>query len=213
MKEETHLLTTAEAARYLRTTPNTIYRWLRSGRLPGYKVGRAWLFCQEDLYGALPHRAQRREEGPAGHEVAAMKEALDNYQREAEEKHVNCWTDMSFHAALAAAAKNPIVLAVWQMISTHLAEALARAMKVPHVVEETLRDHVKIYRAVREHNPRRAREAMRAHLGNAERVWGIARTDASGPPPALDPSSQPAAPGHQGKANRISAVVPVAIPK
>lgn len=35
-------LTPEEAARYLRVNPQTLYRLLRSGRLPGVKVGRQW---------------------------------------------------------------------------------------------------------------------------------------------------------------------------
>ncbi len=36
------LLTPSEAALYLRTTRNTVYRWLRAGTLPALKVGGAW---------------------------------------------------------------------------------------------------------------------------------------------------------------------------
>ncbi len=36
------LLTAAEAARYLKTTRNTVYRWCRAGTLPARKVGGVW---------------------------------------------------------------------------------------------------------------------------------------------------------------------------
>lgn len=36
------LLTVTEVADKLRTTPNTIYRWLRAGKLPGVKIGKEW---------------------------------------------------------------------------------------------------------------------------------------------------------------------------
>jgi excisionase family DNA binding protein len=39
---ETDLLTPEEAAIYLRLNPQTAYRLLRSGQLPGVKVGRQW---------------------------------------------------------------------------------------------------------------------------------------------------------------------------
>ncbi|MDQ7097103.1 MEDS domain-containing protein [Desulfosporosinus sp. PR] len=43
------LLTVEEVAVFLRTTPNTIYRWLRSGKLPGVKLGKEWRIRKEVL--------------------------------------------------------------------------------------------------------------------------------------------------------------------
>jgi excisionase family DNA binding protein len=39
---ETDLLTPEEAAVYLRLNPQTAYRLLRTGQIPGVKVGRQW---------------------------------------------------------------------------------------------------------------------------------------------------------------------------
>jgi DNA-binding FadR family transcriptional regulator len=83
-------------------------------------------------------------------------------------------TDMSFHAALAAASKNPLGEAVWQMISIRVGEVLERNAAVPNVYPNTLRDHEAIFAAVKARNPRRAREAMRKHLANAHRVSRLA---------------------------------------
>ncbi|MHB8131633.1 MAG: helix-turn-helix domain-containing protein, partial [Mobilitalea sp.] len=47
MKNE--LLTVEEVAEFLRTTPTTIYRWLRSGKLPGVKLGKEWRIRKEVL--------------------------------------------------------------------------------------------------------------------------------------------------------------------
>lgn len=47
MNEE--LLTVDEVADILRTTPNTIYRWLRAGKLPGVKIGKEWRIRRETL--------------------------------------------------------------------------------------------------------------------------------------------------------------------
>lgn len=43
------LLTVEEVAKILRTTPNTVYRWLRSGRLPGTKIGKEWRIRSETI--------------------------------------------------------------------------------------------------------------------------------------------------------------------
>jgi excisionase family DNA binding protein len=42
-------LTTEEVLGYLRVTPRTIYRLIRSGELPAIRVGRQWRFRCTDL--------------------------------------------------------------------------------------------------------------------------------------------------------------------
>jgi len=43
------ILTTEEAAQYLRTSPDTIKRLARTGRIPAVKFGRAWRFRKRDI--------------------------------------------------------------------------------------------------------------------------------------------------------------------
>ncbi|HYT64846.1 MAG TPA: helix-turn-helix domain-containing protein [Vicinamibacterales bacterium] len=42
-------LTTEEVLGYLKTTPRTIYRLIRSGELPAVRIGRQWRFRRTDL--------------------------------------------------------------------------------------------------------------------------------------------------------------------
>ena len=44
-----NLLTMEEAIETLSTTRATFYRWLRAGKIKGFKVGRQWRFRQEDI--------------------------------------------------------------------------------------------------------------------------------------------------------------------
>ena len=46
---DNELLTVDEVAEILRTTPNTIYRWLRAGKLSGVKIGKEWRIKREVL--------------------------------------------------------------------------------------------------------------------------------------------------------------------
>jgi excisionase family DNA binding protein len=46
-------MTPEEAAQYLRVNPQTIYRLLRRGRLPGAKIGHQWRIRRSDLDGFL----------------------------------------------------------------------------------------------------------------------------------------------------------------
>ena len=48
--EQDTLLTFQEAAEFLRVSKATMYRWLASGQLVGYKVGRSWRFYRRDLH-------------------------------------------------------------------------------------------------------------------------------------------------------------------
>lgn len=107
-------------------------------------------------------------------DVENLRNALDHYRAAMGSQPVDCNTDMSFHAALAGASKNPIAVMVWQMLSENLAQVLEQTSSVPHICEQTLSDHEEIYEAVRDRDALRAREAMRRHLDNAERNWQIA---------------------------------------
>ncbi|HEY8416177.1 MAG TPA: helix-turn-helix domain-containing protein [Thermaerobacter sp.] len=49
MGQKVETLTPQEAARYLRVSVQTVYRHLRSGRLPGAKVGQQWRIRRTDL--------------------------------------------------------------------------------------------------------------------------------------------------------------------
>jgi len=42
-------LTTDEVLSYLKVTPRTIYRLIRSGELPALRIGRQWRFRRADL--------------------------------------------------------------------------------------------------------------------------------------------------------------------
>ena len=50
------LLTVEEVANYLRVAPNTVYRWCRSGKLAGVKVGKEWRISRPNLDAFLANR-------------------------------------------------------------------------------------------------------------------------------------------------------------
>lgn len=49
-------MTTDEVLDYLKVTPRTIYRLIRSGDLPAIRIGRQWRFRQSDLDAWLERR-------------------------------------------------------------------------------------------------------------------------------------------------------------
>lgn len=67
-------LSPEEAAAYLRVNPQTIYRNLRRGRLPGAKVGRQWRIRRTDLDRLLGGADRIAETAPAYGTVARSRE-------------------------------------------------------------------------------------------------------------------------------------------
>lgn len=49
MAEDHEVLTTEEAAALLRVSTKTVLQLVRSGSMPGEKVGRAWRFLKSDV--------------------------------------------------------------------------------------------------------------------------------------------------------------------
>ncbi len=47
------LLTIADVAERLRVNAKTVRRWIATGELPAYKVGRQWRVAEEDLWAFL----------------------------------------------------------------------------------------------------------------------------------------------------------------
>jgi excisionase family DNA binding protein len=48
-ESESELMTAEETCRYLKITKRTLYRYLRSHRIPAFKLGREWRFVRSDL--------------------------------------------------------------------------------------------------------------------------------------------------------------------
>jgi excisionase family DNA binding protein len=57
------LLTVAETCRYLKIAPRTLYRYIQTRRMPGFKLGKEWRFVRSDLEQWLRQRptARRRK--------------------------------------------------------------------------------------------------------------------------------------------------------
>ncbi|HVR73395.1 MAG TPA: helix-turn-helix domain-containing protein [Planctomycetota bacterium] len=68
------MLTMDELARYLKLKPQTIYKWLQMGKIPGAKFGKEWRFRRSDIerwidsfiLGGAPPDGHRAENGIGG---------------------------------------------------------------------------------------------------------------------------------------------------
>ena len=54
------MMTTEDVLGYLRVTPRTIYRLIRSGELPAMRIGRQWRFRRADVDEWLDRHAAGR---------------------------------------------------------------------------------------------------------------------------------------------------------
>jgi GntR family transcriptional repressor for pyruvate dehydrogenase complex len=119
--------------------------------------------------------------------LAAMKLALDQHKHALETDGIVYAADIAFHKAIAAASKNDIAIMVLEMISEPLLEQRKMTNGVPGSAEAGLRDHLRIYKAIAEHDQEKARAEMRVHMQTAEHYYNIAvaakTTGAADPPP------------------------------
>ena len=52
-----------QAVKLLETTRSTFYRWLRSGKIKGMKIGRQWRFYREDILAILSSQRESKPDG------------------------------------------------------------------------------------------------------------------------------------------------------
>ncbi len=112
------------------------------------EVGAAGLAAERGLTDRL---------APMAEEVTGMFAALS-------EPQTFLVHDVRFHRAIAAASGNPVLLALVEMISSLVYEQ--RRMTVEHAIDlkESAEMHRRIYQAIRDRDPERARLEMTKHL-------------------------------------------------
>ena len=59
-KERTQIMTTKEIAKYLGVHEMTVYRWLKKGVLPGFKIGGRWRSKKDLLDAYLVKQIQEK---------------------------------------------------------------------------------------------------------------------------------------------------------
>lgn len=77
--------------------------------------------------------------------------------------------DMKFHQTIAAASGNRILTSLMNMVAATLFDARSKTVHRAVDLKESAEQHHNIYRALREHDPEGARQAMRDHLLETQR--------------------------------------------
>jgi GntR family transcriptional repressor for pyruvate dehydrogenase complex len=78
--------------------------------------------------------------------------------------------DVRFHRAIGAAADNPVLASMLEMVTSLFAEVRQEIVRSGLDLKGSAEEHRAIYRAIRAHDPERARRAMIEHLGRTEPV-------------------------------------------
>lgn len=104
--------------------------------------------------------AQRRTEA----DMAAIDAAIEAMATEIAEGDIGASADRDFHAAIARAAKNKLLLDVMKALEDPIEETRMESLSEPGRPPRSLADHRRIADAIRRQDSRGAERAMRRHL-------------------------------------------------
>jgi GntR family transcriptional repressor for pyruvate dehydrogenase complex len=100
---------------------------------------------------------------PIAEELAGMFASLD-------EPQTFLVHDVNFHRAVAAASGNPVLTALVEMVSSLVYEQRRRTISRAKDLKQAAELHRRIYQAIRDRDPERARHAMGDHLDQARQA-------------------------------------------
>jgi DNA-binding FadR family transcriptional regulator len=81
--------------------------------------------------------------------------------------------DLAFHLCVGRAAKNSVLNNILSSIREQSMELISKSLLLNEGMEYSLRTHIKIVEALRQHKPLKAREAMRIHLQLFQRGYNV----------------------------------------
>ncbi len=112
-----------------------------------------------------PELAARAAERASGEEVAAIGTALDKMKSLQGKRFIEA--DAEFHQAIFRAAGNRLCDRIFGLIHRAMLDGIALTARLV-ADEHTLRNHRRIYNAIRKRDPEEARRTMRLHLEDAQ---------------------------------------------
>jgi len=103
-------------------------------------------------------------------DLAALRAVLDDYPRVASSKDLFVKWDVAFHVRLAAATQNQLLVLLLDSMSAVMAKVRELGYEVPNTHEQAFTFHKNIFTQVEMGSRDGARQAMREHIENSERV-------------------------------------------
>jgi len=144
--------------------------WLNSGTLNNEKAFaefiEARLVLETELAALCAERITQEELDELALVVEKMREASDNANE--------FWKlDLSFHLALGMAAKNEVLNNILKGVREQMKDLISKSLLVREGMEQAVAQHSRLLDALRQHNPLKAREAMRNHLQSFQRGYKV----------------------------------------
>ncbi len=148
-------------------------------RIPQDELFETRKVIEIDLAGLAAERAR-------GDELAVISEEVMEMFASVDDVHRFLVHDIRFHRAVAAAARNPLLAAIMEMVADLFYDQRKKTVDRWREAPEAAEQHRKIYQAIRARDVERARREMDAHLGWAQKAQEIEvkamyhRTDGDG---------------------------------
>lgn len=143
--------------------------WLNSGMLADEKsladFVEARMILETEFAGLCAERITPEEFAEMELLVEKMKTSVHNVDEFAK-------LDLSFHLAMAMAAKNEVLNNLSSMREQTM-ELITKSLLLEEGMENALRGHIKILESFRQRNPVKARDAMRHHLQSFQRGYNV----------------------------------------
>ncbi len=144
-------------------------------------------FTRDDMFDArrvLEMGAARlAAERATGDDLATMSEEVAGMFASLQEPQAFLVHDVRFHRAVALASHNPVLAALVEMVATMVYERRRLTVERARDLKESAEMHRRIYAAIRDHDPDRARQEMSEHLDLARMAQ--ASEEVAEPPAAV----------------------------
>jgi excisionase family DNA binding protein len=70
---EDEILTAAEAAALLRIHQKTVYKLAEQGKIPSFRIGRAWRFKRSDLLAVVVKKPEKEKSDKPKRDIGSMR--------------------------------------------------------------------------------------------------------------------------------------------
>jgi len=142
---------------------------------------RVFLFELMELRNILePGIAALAAKRATNEDLATMRQTMEDFEKEFKENKIGTRADERLHVALAAATHNSTLVRLTEPIVSMLSQFREKSLKIKNRRQETFKEHGRIYLAIKNRNPEKARAAMSDHLAMVEQVLGISEGDNHG---------------------------------
>jgi GntR family transcriptional repressor for pyruvate dehydrogenase complex len=127
----------------------------------------------------------------AGGDLALMAEEVTGMFASLQDPQAFLVHDVRFHRAVAAGSHNPVLAALVEMVSALVYERRRRTVERARDLKESAEMHRRIYSAIRDHDPDRARDEMSEHLDLARMAQASEDTESAPQPAGAARGSRP----------------------